>query len=183
MCLRRAGGGGCTSSALGSPVCGSTNAKVLTSNLLTWEWEVVRPCLSTGTELLMLSKGLGHLSMARNNQPKKISHLIVSTAHFKDCLLYSWSELLFFAKVQWSFPLRLINILPSFFFFFLTLPIVKKHPHRMSRFRVCKTVLYAQGQRGIRGRLGDGNLHVCGFMQGQGQWKLVLGVERCKGCV
>lgn len=61
--------GGGTSSALGIPVCGSTNAKVLTSNLLTWEWEVVRPSLSTGTELLMLSKGLGHLSMARNKQP------------------------------------------------------------------------------------------------------------------
>lgn len=53
---------GClTSSMLGWPVCGSTNAKVFTSNLLTWEWDVVFPWLSTGTELLMSSRGLGHL--------------------------------------------------------------------------------------------------------------------------
>lgn len=55
-------GSGCpTSSMLGWPVCGSTNAKVFTSNLLTWEWDAVLPWLSTGTELLMLSRGLGHL--------------------------------------------------------------------------------------------------------------------------
>lgn len=58
-------GCGClTSSMLGWPVCGSTNAKVFTSNLLTWEWDVVFPCLSTGTELLMSSRGLGHLHRA-----------------------------------------------------------------------------------------------------------------------
>lgn len=50
-----------TSSSLGWPVWGSKKAKVLTLNLLTWEWEVVFPCLSTGNEPLMLSKGFGQL--------------------------------------------------------------------------------------------------------------------------
>lgn len=84
VCIRRAGGGQCTSSALGSPVCGSTNAKVLTLNLLTWEWEAVRPCLSTGTEVLMLSKGLGHLGNSQPTPQKKSFEIIVLKSHFKD---------------------------------------------------------------------------------------------------
>lgn len=57
-----------TSSMLGRPLCGSTNAKVFTSNLRTWEWVAVFPGLSTGAELLMLSRGLGHLQRAEETE-------------------------------------------------------------------------------------------------------------------
>lgn len=97
--MRRAGRDERTSSALGRPVCGSTNAKVLTSNLLTWEWEAACPCLSTGIELLTLSKGLGHLGDKQATKKKK-----KSKSHFKDWRLSIWS---FLPNVQHSSSLWL----------------------------------------------------------------------------
>lgn len=63
-----------------------------------------------------------------------------------------------------------------------TLPVVEKRPHGASRQRVGKAIPDAQGKCRVWGRLGDGNLHICSFTQGQGQGKLVLrkeGFERC----
>lgn len=142
-----------TFSKLGWPVWGSKKAKVLTSNLLTWEREVVWPWSSTGTELLMLSKGLGHLSMGDT-----VSCSVTCPHNFNTSS-------------------RVASLIDS------TLPVIEKRPHRVSRCRVCKAIPYAQGKCGVRGRLGDGNLHVCSFAQGQGERKLVLRKEGCERCI
>lgn len=74
---------------------GSTNAKVFTSNLLTWEWDVVFPRPSTGTELPMLSRGLGHLQREERGEgcspaatartPDAATHPSYSSVH-TECL-------------------------------------------------------------------------------------------------
>lgn len=64
-----------------------------------------------------------------------------------------------------------------------TLPVIEKRPHRVSRSRVGKAIPYMQGERGVQGWLGDGDLHVCSFTQGQSQRELVLGKEGCERCI
>lgn len=142
-----------TSSARGWPVLGSKKAKVLTSNLLTCEWDVVFPCLSTGTELLILSWGFGHLSTCRENSAVHVPvHICID--FFKNLVCY-----------------------------FNILPIIEECPHRVSRARIGKAVSHSQGKCWIWERLHNGNLHIHSFTKGQDQWKLFFRNEGCKRCI
>lgn len=141
---------------LGLPVLGSKKAKVLTSNLLTCEWEVVFPWLSTGTELLMVSKGLGHLFFGG----KKKNQSCGTTVWVGDALENPQSP----HKRAEKF----------------ILPIMEKCPHRVLRCRVGKAIPYMQWECRIWWWLHNRNFHIHSFTQRWGQWKLVLRNEGCK---
>ncbi|TNN58511.1 hypothetical protein EYF80_031314 [Liparis tanakae] len=60
-------------------------------------------------------------------------------------------------------------------------PVLEEPPHGVSRHRVGEAVPHAQGQRGVRGRLGDGHLHVHNLAQRKGYRELVLEEEGSEG--